>query len=306
MSLEEFESQLGKDLWTLIEGLNSPLVEATALTSLPSLWHVRASFRLQFADRRILKGRRFQTDDEAERVEYLSRFLDPRYFPKVFARCRRALLIEWVEGEPLTPAQCQAELLRRCGALQGMLHTKPLPDEAYTRYQPAAHDWQSRLERSIHDVVKYEAFTREEGKRLFDLALAYAPGADAMGIGHGDFCAENMVFRAPGSFSVIDNEALSIDACDHDLARTWYRWPMSPDQREAYYDGYNQYRSSADFIRDLLYWVIIVLVDSAAFRLRAGTRDALIPIRQLRTLLGNDMQSGIYLRSELLMKDKDT
>ncbi len=306
MSFQEIENQLGKDLWTLIEGLNSPLVEASALTSLPSLRHHRASYRLRFADGRILKGRRFETDGQAGKVEFLFQFLDPRYFPKVLARCRGALLIEWVEGAPLTPVQCQPELLRRCGALQGMLHSKPLPDEAYTWYQPAAHDWQSSLERSIHDVVAYEFLTKEEGKRLFDLAVAYAPGTAEMGIGHGDFCAENIVSRAPGSFSVVDNETLSIYACDHDLARTWYRWPMSQAQREAYYDGYNQYRSSADFIRDPLYWVIIVLADSAAFRIRAGTRDVLIPIRQLRTLLRDDIKSGISLRSELLMRDKET
>jgi hypothetical protein len=36
-----------------------------------------------------------------------------------------------------------------------------------------------------------------------------------------------------GRLRVVDNEALSVGACDYDLARTWHRWPMTDLQAGA-------------------------------------------------------------------------
>ena len=158
--------------------------------------------------------------------------------------------------------------------------------------QPAANNKKVRLERDIRALVQHGALDGLEGAQFIDLAESHAPHTFAVGLVHGDFCAENMVLRAPGNVYVIDSEKLSIDAYDYDLARTWYRWPMTAAQREAYYDGYNRYRSSADFLRHFCYWAIVVFANSAAFRLRAGTGDAGLPIRQLQTLLGVEVRSG--------------
>lgn len=129
MSKQEFKVQLGEDLWTSVQGLGSPLMAVTVLTSLSSHADQRGTFRLEFADRRILKGKRFRTNHQAERVERLSKLLDRQHYPKVLARCGSALLMEWVEGRPLTAEHCQPELLRRCGAMQGLLHSTPVPNE---------------------------------------------------------------------------------------------------------------------------------------------------------------------------------
>jgi aminoglycoside phosphotransferase (APT) family kinase protein len=137
------------------------------------------------------------------------------------------------------------------------------------------------------------------------LAIAHAPSAAPVGLSHGDFCQENIVLRGSGTIAVIDNETLSIDAYDRDLVRTWYLWSMIPAQQEAYYDGYNRFRKPADFVKDFPYWAIDVLVASAAFRLRTGRRDALAPIRKLRTIAGHGVQDGNSLRGELLMGMND-
>lgn len=302
MTPKESRGQLGEDLWALVQGRRSPLVAVTVLTSLPSAFGQRASFRLQFADGRVLKGRRFERGDHAERVENLSQFLDRRHFPRVLGRCGSALLLEWIEGEPLSHAKWPPELLQTCGALQGLVHTTPLPNKVDSQSQSAAHDKRVGLERGIRALVEYGAFNRLEGERLIDLAVAHTPGNPAVGLVHGDFCAENIVLQAPGHVYVIDSEKLSIDAYDYDLGRTWYRWPMTAVQREAYYDGYNQHRSSADFMAHFVYWAIVVLVDSAAFRVRAGAGDVSVAIRELETLQGVEARSGIPLSPESFIK----
>ena len=290
MNVHDYRSLLGNDLWALVETLGSPLVSVSAVTTLSPLCAGSASFRLQLGDGRIMKGRRLKTGETAQKIEYLSQFLDTRLFPRVLARCGEALLTEWIDGQPLTSSQSSPDIMRRCGALHGMLHTRPLPGELSKKCQRVARDWQAKLERSIRDLVRQDALTNQEGERLLDLAATRAPGDIAVGITHKDFCAENILIGAHGDVVVIDNETLSIDAFDYDLGRTWYRWPMTPFQREAYYDGYNQYRNSTGFRTHFAYWLIAVLVRSALFYLEAGTREAWGPLPHLRRLLERDVQ----------------
>ncbi len=288
MSLEGFRRQLGDDLWALAEGLGSPVVGVDRLTTRPLYGSQRASFRLNLADGRILKGRRFAKDAQAERVRYLSGFLDRRYFPSVLGRCGSALLLEWVEGERLRTGQGEPDALSHCGAVQALLHRTPLPDDAASHEQSAPHAGPARFRRRIESLVELGALGMEEGNRLFDLAATYVPDSPAIGIVHGDYCAENMVVNASGQIQVVDSGTLAIDACDYDLARTWYRWPMSAIQRKTYYDGYNRHRSAADFFNHFTYWAVLVLVQSALFRLRAQTADTWDVIRQLRALIRDD------------------
>lgn len=291
------KEQLGEDLWTLVEELHWSLVDVIPLTTLPSPIRQHASFRLRFADGRTLKGRRVDTSAQAERIEYLLQFVDYRHFPKVVSRRGSALLLEWIEGEPLTSTHCQPELLRRCGALHGLLHNIPVPNRMYRLARRRAQHWQARLEQNIHDLVVRSALSRQEGKEVLHLAVAHAPATPIIGLVHDDFCAENMVLHAPGHIYVIDNETLFVGPCDYDLARTWYRWPLNSHQREAYYEGYKQYRSTAEFLEHSLHWAVTVLGGAAALRLRTRKPRTSIPIRRLRELL-RDVRSGTFFHSD--------
>jgi hypothetical protein len=58
---------------------------------------------------------------------------------------------------------------------------------------------------------------------------------------------------------------------DHDLARTWYRWPMQPTHWQSYLDEYATFRDPSAFLSHFPYWAVTVLAASAALRLeRAG------------------------------------
>jgi thiamine kinase-like enzyme len=74
---------------------------------------------------------------------------------------------------------------------------------------------------------------------VFDLATAHAPAGDtAAGVIHRDLCPENMVRQPSGALCVIDVESAGIGARAYDLARTWYRWPMTPEHRAALFTAY--------------------------------------------------------------------
>lgn len=298
MSPHDARRLLGDELWALVGSLDSPLLDIHVLTRLPSPVSRRASFRLRLADGQILKGRRCETADEAERVEYLWQFLDPGRFPRSLSRRGAALLIEWIEGQSLSASQLSPELLRWCGACQGSLHSTPLPREAHERYRSSPHAWQARLQRNARELVESCVLERGEATQALELAAAHAPGSVVVGLVHADYCAENMVVHPSGGVYHVDNEWISIDACEYDLARTWYRWPMTPMQRRAYYDGYSQHRSLGEFTKHHLYWALVVLLQSARSRLLAGDRNLWIPVSRLQALLRDQSNGAISLDRE--------
>jgi hypothetical protein len=86
----------------------------------------------------------------------------------------------------------------------------------------------------------------------------------------------------------VDTEDLCVYACDHDLAGTWYRWPMVASEWQAYLNGYERQRRARAFLDHIRHWAVVVLVESAAFRVRAGTGAADQPVARLRDLLARD------------------
>ena len=292
LSLPEFSRQLGDDLFVLVSSVNASLVEVTPLSGVGYPGYQPSAFRFQFTDGRILKGRQFGSTARAATVEYVLQCLDHHGFPKLLARSGRALLTEWVEGQPLDPAGCNPELLRQCGALQGFMHHVSVPHDSPYQPRDTIQDWHARLEHNLDELAEARVLEKHEARRAFELAARYAPSSYAVGFVHRDFCAENLVLRPSRDICVIDDETLAIDAYDYDLGRTWYRWPMSPLQREAYFDGYHCYRSSKDFLVHFPYWGIAAVVGAAVFRLQKQTGAASVPVKRLRALL-HDLEQGV-------------
>jgi hypothetical protein len=278
------EVVLGRDLWKLVSRFDSSLVEVTPLTTLPSPHSDRASFRLRFDSGQIMKARRFESAAEAEVAETISRVIDPSHFPRVLFRRRAAMLIQWVEGQPLTAVHVSPALLREIGMLHGRLHTITPPKSLMRSALKQLH-WRTRLACQFDQLVVHGALSKKEKNEAIGVALRHEPENLNLGLVHNDLCSENLVLSPTGRVWVVDNETLSIDSYDYDLARTWYRWPMDRLQLEAYLDGYDRHRSSSDFKAHFVYWAMTALAGSALFRLQHKTRGAEFPVLLLKALL---------------------
>jgi hypothetical protein len=79
----------------------------------------------------------------------------------------------------------------------------------------------------------------------------------------------------------IDNETLRIGPFDLDLARTFYRWPLSQDDRAAFLAGYGAGGGPAG-ITHLPFWSLAAEIYSAFVRCRDGDHDADVPLAALR------------------------
>ena len=285
---------LGPDLAGLVAALNVPVTGIVTLTRLRAPGVSHASFRLELADGRVLKGRRLASADQVALVTALVSVVDPAHFPRVIAHAGAALLEEWRSGEPLSSSDLDPSLARRCGGILGALHRAPPPAVAAAeRARPEARlkaiVWQSRrLERA-------GGLTGEARSLLLRLAEAHLPADPAIGVIHRDFCAENLVRDAAGQLHVVDNETMQIGALDFDLARTWYRWPMTDREAAAFREGYAEHRDPASFLKNFLFWTLAVLVDASFFHLRVGTDRAPGALALLQTVLGGATPVGRWL-----------
>ncbi len=286
---------LDRELSELVADVGIPLVGATLLTRWWSPLHPRAAWQLQFADGHALKGMRFNSPAVADGVDHLLGLLGDRHFPRIIARRGPAMLLQWIEGAPVTSRRGQADVLRQCGFLHGWIHAQA-PGGAGATAPGSKPDWGARLEAAAEILAKSGTLARREAGELIRQARMHLPLTAATGITHGDFCAENLIAGQPDRIYVIDNETLQMDALDYDLARTWYRWPMGRRHWAAYGGGYSEHRGLADFKAHFPYWSVLVLLESAIWHLAKRTGAESIPLRRLPALRRVWSRSGRGVR----------
>jgi hypothetical protein len=274
--------RIGRDLWRLAKSGASPLTDV-AILSHPSRVG-RGTFRLTFADGRVVKGRRCEHRWQAERIQELAAYLDPRHFPRVHRRDGCALLEEWVEGRPLAEIADDG-VFERSGAILASLHSVGLPQDRRLAALSYIEASGARVIRGLTRLIRLNAITKAAGAAARELAMSRIPRDLVPALVHGDFCPDNMVVDASGRVRPIDNESVIVHVPEYDLARTWYRWPMSGPQRAAYEKGYGNSPAVARFRTHFEFWAILVLVESALFRLRVGIGAPEIPLERLRSLL---------------------
>lgn len=279
---------LGDTLHALAVSQGSALTDATTLTTRVSrAGRGRRSFRLAYADGRVLKGRSFTNASEAAQSVELSRHLDETAFPRTIAWAESAVLTAWIDGRPLEAATVSPTLVETCGRLLGQLHTTPcLPSLPQRAGAPTAD--LAGLSRELDELVKHGVLSARHAAQAIAIAADDEPAEWATGLVHDDFCAENMVLDGEGRVWIVDNEHLGLGALDFDLARTWYRWPLSPALREAFNRGYSKCRPLEAFRAHFRFWAISVLASSASFRLRTHDDGVAVPCRRLIDLLETD------------------
>jgi hypothetical protein len=277
------EAELGSDLWAIVTAIGV-VIEAVPVTTIRWSGSPRASFRLTLADGQVLKGRRLRAPTDVTRVARLSALLDPGYFPPVLAYRGCALLTRWIPGRPGSTGAWTPTRLRACGRLQAAIHRLHVSTELAALLPPPV-DWAERLDGWLGELVGAGAVGTREAREIHHLAALSAPATTSTGVCHTDFCGDNIIITDVGRICVVDNEGLTLDSHEFDLARTWYRWPMTRTQQRAYAEGYGAHDHSARFADHFLHWALMAVLDSAAYRIRAHAASARVPLARLTELL---------------------
>jgi len=276
---------LGPDLAALVTGLDVPLRHISTVTTLRAAAVTHAAFRLEFTDDRVLKGRRVTSATQAERVEAILAVMDPRYFPRVLARKGVGLLEEWRPGTRMKPEVAAPDLVRRCGSILGRVHRVPPPPGLHVPPTTRPEARFRSVERQLWILARLGALSTAAARHTLKWIQSSIPADADIGMIHGDFCAENLVWDEAGRPHVIDNETMQIGALDFDLARTWYRWPMTTRMSIDFFEGYASSRSPASYLAHFAFWSLVVLVDATLVRLQAGTARVSVPLERLQAFL---------------------
>lgn len=275
---------LGTDLSTLALARGVPLTSCREITTLRSPDETCGSFALDFEDGVRLKGRRLRSADQAHTVERLRRKIRTG-LAQILRRRGEALLEEWVEGSPLdTLESVPSAVMQACGRTLGALHRTPV-DDPIAGTGAGLEEFVAKLERNLETLRAAGWLDEAAVDRAFTAAREAEPRHMELGIIHKDFCAENVVLDHAGTAVCVDNADLCIGPLDYDLARTWYRWPMTRSDLEHFVRGYENHRSLTGFLRYFRFWATCALAGSAAFRARTRTGLVHQPVGRLLRLI---------------------
>jgi len=279
----------------LIETREAPPVSLTPIETLaPS--RGATVFRLTCADGSTWKIRRLPSEARAEQMQRLTA-LAGRDFSQVLARVGDTVLEEWIPGHALpASAGLDAALVERCGAMLGRLHSAAppgppphdglaAPADATVTPATAVTSAVARIEAHLRETAAFCVLGPPTLRTVRRALEEFRPAQASTGLVHVDFCGENLVETAEGRLVCVDNATLRLAQHDHDLGRTWYRWPLDAAGRRAFLAGYETGRSAADFLAHFPFWALDALLLSIAFRAQLGLAGVQQPVARLEALL---------------------
>ena len=270
-----------------VEASFGPVRQIEEITGLRLSINGRGSFRAHLAGRWSVKLRCCFSERQAWELERLRRALaDELPLSRILGREGRWLIEEWVEGaalaEPGTAAAAWA------GDLLGRIHSAVPPEGVAPRRLATPAEAREEVESLLASLEAQGALTSTTAAQLRAGIALRAPEQLPLGITHTDLCPENVVRRPDATLVCVDQGAMTLGPIDVDLARLWYRWPMSETEREAFHWRYAEHRDASSFFASYWFHRVLVLARSAWLRLRGEPRRASQPLGLLRAMVERD------------------
>jgi hypothetical protein len=250
--------------------LGLDLVSATPLISAAPITRRPRSYLVGTSDGALVKVRFGRRAVIVARAAALSAALGDARVPPPLARAGRVTAEHWVEGTDLASFRLSARHLDAAADLLARLHRfAGPPGEDLPRTQSTG-PMHRHGERHLADLVEGGVVTAAEGRRL-RATLGHLPDRAPWGLMHGDFCGENLVWRSDGVLVSVDHEGLGRGFIEYDLARTWYRWPMSVPAGRRFERSYRAaLGSAAPTAAEQRAWKAAAAVKGAHLRHRRG------------------------------------
>ena len=269
-----------KSFYKLLQPL-SPVLTITPITARPSKTHLRSSFKIQTMNGATLKARCFATVFECNRMQSAIQLSKSKYLTEIIDHDEQVILERWVEGKSLKEIPMHIEHFQQCGNVLADIQCVT-DDKLKAKNELERSQW---IEWNFSVFKASEAFDSKELDRLKKYIDKHRTDNYEIGVIHGDFYPENLVIDESGIFMCVDNETMRIESLDYDLARTWSHWTMHPEQANAFLKGYELKRSTKTFQQNYMYWLLMALMDGAAFCLNHNIDTALPLVKSIKHLL---------------------
>jgi len=270
----------------LLAGLGSPVREATVLTTLGVSATHRLAYRVDLADGRTVKLRRAATEERARCFTELAAAVgDPR-LARVLARRGDVTMEEWIPGTSLDRLELRDAHLAAGAELLAAIHLADVPAGFPRPRAMSTEAARAGIETALRALLDAGAVDESLAGFLRAAAAERDPRTAPAGIIHTDLCAENLVVDPGGIVRAVDNEALRIGPTGFDLARVWYRWPMSDRAWATYVSAYARQADPEPALAHFAFWKLAAVLHSARVRIRRGIAAAEVPLARLRALAG--------------------
>lgn len=268
----------------LLAWLGSPVREAAVLTTLGLSATQRVAYRVDLADGRTVKLRRAATEERARCFTQLAAAVgDPR-LARVLARRGDVTLEEWIPGTSLDRLELRDAHLAEGAGLLAAIHLADVPAGFPRARAVSTEAARAGIETALRSLLAAKAVEESLAWRLRAAAAERDPRTARAGIIHTDLCAENLVVDPDGMVRAVDNEALRIGPTGFDLARVWYRWPMSASAWATYVSAYARLADPEPALAHFAFWQLAAVLHSARVRVRRGIAAAEVPLARLRAL----------------------
>lgn len=189
---------------------------------------------------------------------------DPRVASPI-AVSGAAMVERWVEGEPLSSLTLSRPHVDAAADILATVHGFGTPR------QRATGALAERISCRLARVAAAGMVPQAEARRLERLIAERLPPYASWGLTHGDFCDENLVVGVDESLASIDNELVCFGFLDHDLARTWYRWPMPAWAEERFLRRYDATSGRCRSPEEMQAWRAIATVKGLWIRHVTGS-----------------------------------
>jgi len=207
-------------------------------------------------------------------------------FAKILARRGSAVIEEWIPGRPLSDmSEIPRSLIRACGLLLAEVHTTELPATRWGSRVGSKERIESIVQKATTHLRDLDCIHREDVLQIEEAVQRLMPSEHERGFVHHDLAPENVIYCCDSAVRVIDHANFDVCACDLDLARTWYRWPLVGEAEVAFFEGYRERRDPDPYRAHFSFWALAVLLRTASFRQRARLADADVPRSMLFKLL---------------------
>jgi hypothetical protein len=275
---------LGPATGPLLAGLGAPVHAAVALPGSRSTAPPHGSYRLDLVDGRTVKLRQSISPARARGYALLVRDLaDPRLV-RVLARRLNLTLEEWVPGACLDGTAIRDGHVTAGAALLGSLHAIARVGSRPVRRTVSTRPVREALEADLRTLRDAGAIDEDRARRLLAAAARHDPRVAATSVIHKDLCPENLVIDPHGALRAVDNEWMTVGPTGFDLARTWYRWPMSDPMWRSYLSAYARFADPEPTLAHFTFWRIAAVAKSARIRITRRTGGADVPLRCLAAL----------------------
>lgn len=242
----------------------------------------RHTCRIGLDSGETIKARCLEDDASARRLFEIRQGLPDAFVP-AFACHGRVLLERWAEGRLLHGTRPSDRHLADAGALLAGLHAMRV-EPGQTARDESTNAWRLRTDSGLQTLVDAGAIDAGEADVLGRGLERDDPGHATQGLGHFDFCGENMLVDREGRLRVFDNERVGVGFLGFDVARTWYRWDLPADAWAVFQKAYASTRDQAGPFTHLDFWSVVALVQSACLRLQVDRSYLSSPIEKLRQI----------------------